>query len=343
MANPAYPFKNLVFEGGGVKGIAYVGALQVLAQEDALDQITRVGGASAGAIMALLVGLNYSIAEIETILRGLDFNNFLDDDFGIIRDTERLIGEYGWYKGDFFRNWIGELIKRKTGSSEATFNDLKSAGTFRDLYFVGTNLSTEFGEVFSHEHTPRDCVADAVRITMSIPLFFAAVRSIRGDVYVNGGLLDNYPIKLFDREKYLADPSFGKRTAYYDQHNAQLAASGIGVSPYVYNKQTLGFRLDSAKEIAVFRDHAEPPRTVINDFFDYAKAIVGTLLESQQSQHLHGDDWQRTVYIDTLGVGTTDFDLDDERKNALVQSGQSGAQKYLGWFLDPAQHPANRV
>lgn len=144
-------------------------------------------------------------------------------------------------------------------------------------------------------------------------------------------------------KKDIADPGFGKKTIYYDQHNAQLAQSGIDVSSYIYNKQTLGFRLDSAKEIAVFRDHAEPPHTNIHDFFDYAKAIVGTLLESQQSQHLHSDDWQRTVYIDTLGVGTTDFGLGDDKKTALVQSGVSGTKKYLGWYLDPGQQPANRV
>jgi NTE family protein len=69
---------------------------------------------------------------------------------------------------------------------------------------MGTNLSTRFGEVFSAEHTPRMCIADAVRISMSIPLFFAAKRSLRGDVYVDGGVLENYPIKLFDREKYVA-------------------------------------------------------------------------------------------------------------------------------------------
>jgi NTE family protein len=127
---------------------------------------------------------------------------------------------------------------------------------FKDLYFVGTNLSTHFSEVFSHEHIPRMCVADAVRISMSIPLFFAAKRSFRGDVYVDGGILVNYPIKLFDRGKYVKKN--GRRTFYYNDHNQELAASGRDISKYVYNRETLGFRLDSEKEIAVFRDQAEP-------------------------------------------------------------------------------------
>ena len=42
-------FKNLVFEGGGVKGIAYAGALQVLETQNGMPDIKRVAGTSAGA------------------------------------------------------------------------------------------------------------------------------------------------------------------------------------------------------------------------------------------------------------------------------------------------------
>ena len=59
----AYHFKNLVFEGGGVKGIAYVGALEVLDKEGILKNIKRVAGTSAGAMVAVLVGLNYTATE----------------------------------------------------------------------------------------------------------------------------------------------------------------------------------------------------------------------------------------------------------------------------------------
>ena len=69
---------NLVFEGGGVKGVAYVGALEKLEERNILSEIERVGGTSAGAITALLVGLNYSPEEIRDKMLGLDFSHFLD-------------------------------------------------------------------------------------------------------------------------------------------------------------------------------------------------------------------------------------------------------------------------
>lgn len=345
----AYPFRNLVFEGGGMKGIAYVGALQVLEEKSILPQILRVAGTSAGAITAAMVGLNYSPGEIWDAVSSMDFGKFMDDDFGVVRDINRLLSEFGWYKGNSFRKWIGEIIAQKTGHSEATFLQVqqqKAAKGFRDMYFIGTNISTHFAEVFSHEHTPRMCVADAVRISMSIPLFFTSRRSPRGDVYVDGGVLDNYPIKIFDRVRYL-DPAtmadHGRHTDYYARHNKSLKRQGIDVSPYVYNKETLGFRLDSAREIAVFRDQAEPVPETVDDFFSYCFNLLQSLLNAQSNYHLHNDDWHRTIYIDTLGVKTTDFKISKVRKNALVASGRKGTEAYFTWYDDPVSSPANRV
>ena len=198
------------------------------------------------------------------------------------------------------------------------------------------------------EHTPRMRVVDAVRISMSIPLFFAAVRNLRSDVYVDGGLFNNYPIKLFDREKYI-DPENASRHArrpkYYQQENSEKPATS---SEYVYNKETLGFRLDSGRDIGVFRDHAEPEHHELNDFFDYAFALIRSSLKVQENTHLHSDDWHRTIYINTLGVGTTDFDLSAAKKEELILEGNQAAKKYLEWFQTnppgdrPKNHPDNQ-
>lgn len=332
-------FRNLVFEGGGVKGVAYVGAMEVLERRQILRSIERIGGTSAGAINALLFGLGYTSGEIESILMRLDFTNFLDDSWGVIRDTDRLLTRFGWYKGEFFHNWISNLIKEKIGTTEATFNDLRVKG-FRDMYFIGTNLSTGFYEVFSVENTPEMRVADAVRISMSIPLYFVAPKSKRGDIYVDGGVLDNYPIKLFDRAKYVNNHCI--TPDYYRLYNASLKKAGLQADPCVFNQETLGFRLASATKIGVFRDHREPIHRPINNFFTYITCLVSTILDQQECTHLHNDDWQRTIYIDTLGVGTLDFHIDAARKEALIQSGKTCTESYFKWYDDPKNNPVNR-
>lgn len=71
----SYQFENLVFEGGGVKGIAYGGALELLEAKGIMPQIKQTSGASAGAIAALLVGLGCSSADVTKILSAMDFKN----------------------------------------------------------------------------------------------------------------------------------------------------------------------------------------------------------------------------------------------------------------------------
>lgn len=345
--NVDYPFRNLIFEGGGVKGIAYIGAMQVLEKKGILQNISRVGGTSAGAINALLFALGYSVEETRQILWELNFEKFRDGSWFWPIDAIRLFTKFGWYKGKFFRQWIGNLIRQRTGSASTTFAELskmKETSGFHDVWMIGTNLSTHFSEIFSAELTPAMPLVDAVRTSMSIPLFFTAVRDKRRDVLVDGGVLDNYPIKLFDREKYL-DPLEKKAHSflpeYYAKTNKTLIAKAA--SPYVYNKETLGFRLDTKEEIEVFRDHKPPPRHHISDFLSYSKGLIETMLEAQESQHLHSDDWQRTIYIDTLGIKTTDFDLSDEKKKELLKSGVVNTEAYFKWYDDPKSNPVNRV
>lgn len=332
-----YHFRNLVFEGGGIKGIAYLGALEVLEQKGVLQNIVRVGGTSAGAITALLLALNYSLSEIKEIIWNMDFHRFMDSTWGLIRNTDRLLKEYGWYKGDYFKRWAGNLIKQKTGSVNTTFEELSKLGFARDLYLIGTNLSTGFATIYSAIHTPKVTIVDAIRVSMSIPIFFTAVRNSKNDVCVDGGVLENYPIKLFDRQSFIEN--FSKETEYYDKANLRDIN---GQNKYVFNMETLGFRLDSNYEIKLFERQEPPESHPINNFYEFIKRLISTMLDGQQNRHLHSDDWQRTIYIDSLGVRTTDFGVSEALKNALVISGRNSTEKYLAWFERSKGNVANR-
>lgn len=341
-----YPFRNLVFEGGGVKGIAYVGAMKVLQQEKILQQIYRVGGTSAGAINATLFAAGYDADETQKTLMNLDFKEFKDDSWGVLRDLNRLREEYGWYKGDYFRDWMGDQLKNKGFNRDITFAAL-AAETGRELFLYATNLSTQFGEVFSPEHTPRKRVVDAVRRSMSIPLFFTAVRDDRKDVFVDGGVLNNYPVKIFDRIKYLEDKKLKRIPDYYKGENDKLGLNATHARSYIYNKETLGFRLDTEKEIAVFRDGQAPQSEKIENLLDYTMQLVKTMLSAQGNQHLHSDDWHRTVYINTKKYSTFDFDLDKKSKQELIKLGRTATESYFEWWTakgkkEATNHPENK-
>src|SRR5664279_1511084 len=132
-----YLYKNLALEGGGVRGLAYAGALEVLEQKNILKNVERVAGSSAGAIAGLMISLGYNSIEIDSILRTLKIQEFNDghDIFGKIKRIKR---EYGVYRGQKFENWLGQLIFYKTGDTNTTFIQLhqlhEANNDFKDFY-----------------------------------------------------------------------------------------------------------------------------------------------------------------------------------------------------------------
>lgn len=346
-----YHFSNLVFEGGGVKGIAYVGVMEELEARNISAKIKRVGGTSAGAINAVLFACGYTATEIKAVLSTTDFNDFKDNSFFVTKDIKRLVKRYGWNKGKVFEQWMGKLIQAKTGRVGTTFKELKATGG-PDLYLIATNLSTHFSEKFSAEHTPNMEIRKAARMSMSIPLFFEAVKHERvknnptgkKSVYVDGGVLMNYPVKLFDRKKYLAPSNRIKHAllrSYYDEGpNVRIRRA---THKHIYNKETLGLRLDSQAEIDTILSDRLPAITEdIKNILQYSCALVKTILSAQMNQHVHSDDWQRTIYVDTLGIKTTEFSLSDTQKRKLIQSGRDGVRKYFEWYDGVAEDEQKR-
>ena len=315
-----YNFRNLVFEGGGVRGIAYGGALGQLEQRGILSGIERVAGTSTGGIIAVLLAVGYNDKEISDIIEDLNFNDFLDANFVIFSNIERFFSDFGWHKGDFFRDWIGKLIKDKTQKKNLTFQELKSLGGTLDLYLVATNLSSQLSEIFSHEHTPNMEIRDAARMSMSIPFYFKCVRYGSGkDVMVDGGIAWNYPLSIFDNKSYLDDPK-NDEAANYNKNK-----------DYVFNHETLGFRLGSLNEIEGNKSNRSNASKDIDNIPNYVVALIGFMFTAANKAHLHKNDWERTIFIDTLGVNVTDFNLKGRKKKSLIESGKNGVKTYFKW------------
>jgi len=171
-------FKNLVMEGGGIRGIAYIGALEILDSAGMLDSLERVGGTSAGAIQACLLAVGYTPVEIRQQLEATSFKKFNDGSFMAVPGALRLRNKMGWYKGAALLLWLEERIAAKTNNPNITFQQLyeqrKQYGNMA-LYITGTDLSWQTLRVFSHETYPSMRIADAVRISSNIPFYFQPI------------------------------------------------------------------------------------------------------------------------------------------------------------------------
>ena len=322
-------YKNLVMEGGGMRGIAYGGALNELQKQGILPQIERVGGTSAGAIQAMLLAVGYTPDEITRITYETNLKAFADGKFIFFGGFTRIAKQFGRYRGEKFSKWLGKLIAQKTGNADITFSQLHAlAGKnhFRDLYVTGTNLSKQQAEVLSYETYPEMKVRDAVRISMSIPLYFRAVAidsvgktlSLKqnpkaANIMVDGGIVANFPIQIFDFERYL---------------NAQKSPKS---GKPVFNPETIGLRLDRTEQIAYDQQLNGLAPFPIHNFNDYMAAFYNIVIENLNRNTLKPEDWPRTVSINTLQFQPEMKlkKLSAEQKEQLLQSGRQAVQDFL--------------
>ena len=103
---------DLVFEGGGVKGIGLAGAFSYLDEQGFKPQ--RVAGTSAGAITAALVAAGYSGDELQSlVLEEMKFKSFEDGGHWPVSQALELAAHKGLHPGKYFENWMRERLEQK--------------------------------------------------------------------------------------------------------------------------------------------------------------------------------------------------------------------------------------
>lgn len=282
--------ENLVFEGGGVKGIAYAGALDVLEQRGLMAAIRGVAGTSAGAYTAMLVAVGCSAAQIRELATATNYSA-LEDRF----DPLRLATKYGLYAGNELLAWVQRSLAAGGVAKDLTFAALADAGG-RDLRVFATDLTARDAREFSLRSTPTVQVALAVRASMSIPLMFAAWRfpdDVPDDhLYIDGGVVMNYPIGAFDE-----------------------------TSP---PEATLGFRLRPCGDGSTHALHG------YGHPVGYAQALYGCLTHAQTIDVLHSPrDCARSVLIDDCGFSPVAFHLTAKEYDRLVACGRAATTAWL--------------
>lgn len=308
---------DLVFEGGGVKGIGLVGALSVLEERGFLPQ--SVAGASAGALVAVLHAAGYSASELREIILGLDFRCFLDagweDCVPIVAAPLSILLDKGIYEGDALLAFVSRLLKAK---GVRTFSDLihpefadKPRYRFRAQVIV-SDLTERRLLVLPRDAErlgmrPEDLdVALSVRMSMSIPIFFEPVRfrhpqTGQEHLIVDGGILSNFPVWLFDTDGEPPWPTFGLLLVEPD--------------PRVPVSERL------PRPVAA--------RGAAGSVVDYVKSIVQTMMEAHDRLYVESADFARTIPIPTLGIAGTEFHLPRGRALDLYESGRAAAERFL--------------
>ena len=329
VAQKSYDYKNLVLEGGGVRGFAYAGVFSVLEEKGILQQVEKVGGSSAGSIAGLLVSIGYTAIEIDSLMRELPVEQFNDGKYGLVGKYARFKKNFGIYKGIAFKKWLQRLIKHKTGDPLLTFTQLHnlhvSNSLYKEFYCTGTNLSKQQLEIFSYETTPSMPLALAVRISGGVPLYFEPIaldnrlQKIKNsdtlsfiNYYVDGGMLANYPINMFDTCEAGAN-------------------NGLLCDKVKFNRQTLGIKLERPQQIDSLNNHSiKIPAYNINTSSEYLYAFVNLLMETLSRKYPGlENELGRTIYVSQGNIFSKIKKTKQQDKLLLYKNGVNAANDFF--------------
>lgn len=293
-------YENLIFEGGGMKGIAYARVPEILNEKGILQNIKKVAGSSAGSIAALMISLKYPPDVIRDKMTNMSFDEFHDTTSYTFRIIN-LLTSVGINDGSYFTEWIQYIIRYQTANPETTFMEAFQMYGI-ELVITGTNVNTGKTEYFSYKTTPNMPLWIAMRISTAIPIFFTPV-IYNEQVYVDGGILSNYPIWIFDN-----DNSYEVDLTRMDE----------------YNPKTLGFKLESDYDIHDSNLNQYPIKSISMIF-----SLLYLLLNYVYDVYDVYKFTNRTVSIDVLNVTSTKFDLNSHTKKILIQNGYDATKKFL--------------
>ncbi|AWE07980.1 hypothetical protein DCE79_11530 [Lysinibacillus sp. 2017] len=282
-----------VFSGGGIKGFAYVGALQMLEQRGI--QFKRVAGTSAGAILAAFIAAGFNAQELEDIFDELNLKVLLDPPKICIGmpflKWVNLYMRFGMYRGKSLEKWFLQKLSTKGIYS---FGDLPNGA----LKLVASDLTN--GRILV---LPDDLhqygidgnsfpVSRALRMSCGLPFFFEPVYLNDGQkecVIVDGGVLSNFPLWIYD--------------------------NGFKIRPVI------GIKLSSAS------DEMEPHK--INNAIQLFEALFSTMKNAHDNRYIGRRHERNIIFIPVEMYSATQFDMGDEEKQKLIGIGKERALHFL--------------
>ncbi len=313
-----------MLEGGGVKGIALVGAAQRLAE--AGYRFPRVAGSSAGAIVGALIAAGLPADRLASAVRDLDYRRARDPTVlgrvPVVGAALSVLANNGVYEGRYLREWLGNEL---SSAGVETFADLRYDDPDADpslppdhryrLVVTVTDVTQgrllrlpwDYRRVFGREPDTQ-LVVDAVRASISTPYLYEPVMlsdlgTGRVSTLLDGGLLSNFPVDTFDRRDGRPPrwPTFGVKLI------SALPAGEPAVLPPRWLPRLKPIRL--------------------------LESLVTTLVAGHDRTRLAEPCVQRRLIpVDTGRISFADFDLSAAQREQLFRSGGQATDVFLaGW------------
>jgi predicted acylesterase/phospholipase RssA len=363
------PIENLVFEGGGVKGTVYAGALKQMAHHDLYKDVKRVAGSSAGGIVSTLLAMGFRPEQIEEQMNDLDFKAMMDSSSqekawtsvtAKIRDLYSLYKNQGIYKGEKFLEVMGGMM---TAGLE---QQLKKH--FKDKYITDND-----GDVNGYnEDDTNKKISDLMRkmdITDFNSITFGQHHALKEqfpalglkDLYLTATLMESGTLQVFSYEsspnlqirhaaratmsfpgafmpfeiegKVYADGGIANNYPMSIFDDSKYLPEGLGFNNSGANPGSLGFLVDTAAEIKErwgIKDEAIFKKLSTSGF---VSQLIGGL--HNRADELHRRYQTNSIQIFDEEVPTMDLEITNETRQKLVESGANAFDFYADIYRNP--------
>ena len=182
-----------------MKGLAHIGALEVLNEKGLLRAVKEYMGISAGALCAFCLCIGCSLTELRMVIELLEF--------GKLRTVEpetvlEFPDTFGIDTGENLMRLVTAILRAKHLPPEITFEELRLKGLGPALRMYATDLNTCKSAELSARATPDMEVRLGLKASMAIPFYFQPVREpVAGHLLVDGGVVCHSPLKFLTAEE----------------------------------------------------------------------------------------------------------------------------------------------
>ena len=267
--------KNLVLAGAQLKGVAYIGVLKAMEELKIIDNIENILGVSSGSLFGLSMILGFKSCDLEHMILELALENLKDFQSDSVFN---LFYTFGLDKGDKITKLTKVILRKKTGNENITFRELNEKFPSKKLIIVGSNLTKNCVEYFSVDHTTDMPVHIAIRISTSFPLVFEKVE-YNESIYLDGGLLMNYPIEYFENK----DETLGISTTTLNKNSEDVSSFDKYIIKIIYLLSSQLERYISDKN----SDRSIVLKLNYNvDSIDFSKEVKKYLIQSGYEQFM---------------------------------------------------------
>ena len=237
------PPYRISLSGGGIKGFAHIGVLEVLAEGGHLTAVKEYLGISAGALCAMAVCIGCSLIEIRRIISELDFGQIRDID---PETALNFPDTFGMDSGINLAKLLGAILKGKGLDPGITFRQLAELNLGPSLRVFATNINRCRAQEFSVQVSPDTEVRFAVQASMAVPIYFTPLKDVHtGDLFLDGGIMCSSPFHYLTYDEKIHTLSI----TFSDRHKPTTNIDSLG--EFIYQ---LYYSLDYEPSIELKRN-----------------------------------------------------------------------------------------